>query len=109
MSIKTVGGVGQKLTKVGATGTTRTCLGLNQNGHFPAKCSVMIAMNLSKLPKIARWIMTGLVGGLLGSDVSSGPRYLRLNLSGSWKSNWIVAHWNERFSASLIVMSILGP
>ena len=97
------------LTNGGATGITRTCLGLSQNGHFPAKCSVMIAMNLSKLPKIARWTMTGLVGGLLGSDVSSGPRYLRLNLSGSWKSNWIVAHWKDRFRASLIVMSIFGP
>ena len=101
---------------------TRTCLGEIQNGlmvgsrhklwfadmepqtyHFPAKCSVIIAINRSRLPKIARWIMTG------RAAASSAERYFRLNLSGNWKSSCIVAHWNDRRRASWIVMSIFGP
>lgn len=35
-------------------------LGDNQNGHFPPKCSINIAIHLSKDPKIALWIITGL-------------------------------------------------
>lgn len=107
---------------------TRTWRGDNQNGlertgvnqteitckraatcHFPAKCSVMIAINRSRLPKIARWMMTGLDGGLSALADSSADRYFKLNRSGSWKSSWIVAHWNERFNASRMVMSIFGP
>lgn len=77
--------------------------------HLPAKCSVMIAIKRSMLPKIARWIMTGLDGGLSGFVASSGERYLRLNCLGSWKSSWMVAHWKDRRRASRIVISILGP
>merc|ERR1719220_976232 len=40
--------------KVGPTGTTITCLGLNQNGHLPPKFSVKTAIILSTEPKIAR-------------------------------------------------------
>lgn len=77
--------------------------------HFPAKCSVMIAMNLSKLPRMARWIITGLEGGLSADWKSSGERYFKLKRSGSWKSSWMVAHWNDLRSASRMVISILGP
>lgn len=88
---------------------SRTTKNTSDPDHFPAKCSVMIAMNLSILPKMARCMMTGLVGGLSGFAISSGERYFRLKRSGSWKSSWMVAHWKERRNASRIVMSILGP
>lgn len=87
----------------------RDARSLSATHHLPAKCSVMMAMNRSRLPRIARWMMTGRDGGLSGFCVSSGARYLRLKRSGSWKSSWIVAHWNERRSASRTLMSILGP
>ena len=80
---------------------------------MPAKCSVMIAMKRSSEPRIARWMMTGRVTAASAPAAapvpSSAERYLRLKRSGSWKSSWIVAHWNDRRSASRILMSILGP
>ena len=84
-------------------GTSITCLGESQYGHFPAKCSVRIANILSTDPRIARWMMIGRAGSLFSVT------YDRLNRIGSWKSSCTVAHWNRRFSASKTVMSIFGP
>jgi hypothetical protein len=55
--------------------------------HFPAKCSVMIAMKRSILPKIARWMITGRLGGLSRLGASSADRYFKLKRSGNWKSS----------------------
>lgn len=46
--------------KLSLIGITTTYLGLTKKGHFPAVCSVRIAINLSILPKIALWMITGL-------------------------------------------------
>ena len=43
------------------TGTTIAYLGDTKKGHFPEACSVKIAKNLSTDPRIALWIMTGLL------------------------------------------------
>mmetsp|Transcript_24873 Transcript_24873/g.49743 ORF Transcript_24873/g.49743 Transcript_24873/m.49743 type:complete len:210 (+) Transcript_24873:129-758(+) len=44
---------------VSLTGTTKHCLGLNQNGHFPPKCSISTAAMRSTDPSMARWMMMG--------------------------------------------------
>jgi len=44
-------------------------LGDKKKGHFPAKCSIRIAINLSTDPKTARCTITGLANpGLTGSS-----------------------------------------
>lgn len=57
--------------------------------HLPAKFSVMIAINLSNEPKMARWIMTGRSNWevMLESALWLAPRYLKLNRSGMLKSS----------------------
>lgn len=78
--------------------------------HLPPKDSIIIAINLSKLPKIARWIITGLLKSTLISDVDPvvitalasgagvadaaaddsedlGARYFKLKRSGKLKSS----------------------
>ena len=81
---------------------TLTCLGLSQSGHFPPKDSVKMATHLSSDPKMALWIITGV------SSLLSRLNF-KLNLCGSWKSNWTVASWWRLFSASKILISIFGP
>ncbi len=44
---------------------TTIYLGDTKNGHFPAVCSVKIAINLSIDPKIALWMITGRAKPLL--------------------------------------------
>ena len=69
-----------------STGTTMSCRGDNQNGHFPPKCSVRTAAIRSTDPSIARWTITG------RSNPSAAVLYSKLKRMGSWKSNCTVAH-----------------
>ena len=79
--------------------------------HFPPNDSMMIAMNRSIDPKIARWIMTGLLKSCdnspdaagaaeaasadLGAESAdlggAGARYFRLKRSGRLKSSYGVS------------------
>lgn len=62
--------------------------------HLPAKFSVMMAMNRSREPRMARWIMTGRSNcevELASLAPWLGPRYLRLKRSGMLKSSCVVS------------------
>ena len=45
------------------------CVGASQGGKAPAKCSMRMPMKRSRLPKGARWIMTGRTAFIVAVDI----------------------------------------
>ena len=55
-------------------GISCNCLGETQKSHFPPVCQTRIAMNLSREPKMALWMITGRVKPFLRCPTFEYPK-----------------------------------
>ena len=85
------------------TGSIANWIGVINKGTQPLVFSNIIAINLSKDPTTALWIIIGVW------FLSLVSLYLAPNLSGKLKSIWIVPHCHSLPRESSRVNSILGP
>ena len=72
-------------------------------GKAPAKCSMRTPINRSMEPMMAAWIIT------ICSCSPFSFTQKRSNRSGIFMSNWMVAIWCSRPSASFAMKSSFGP